>query len=577
MLDNQIIKNIIASSYTQFKMINIRYENSSEDLITRLMKVRWLDTPQVQSRFLNPSFKNNRTSPWLLADMDKGVARILHAIRTAQKIMVFGDYDADGVTSSYILYDFFRTFVRYDNISVQLPHRLEDGYGIKNYHLDQMKAKWVQLVITVDNGITAIEEALHAQKIGLDMVITDHHQPLQADEHGGQNYPQVTALINPQVSPDYEFKWLCGAGVVYKLVMALSEKLGFDEDVKKQVLYRYLPIVSIATVSDCVPLLEENRLFVKKGLELINSDHAYIPQSLKTFLAHFKLTGPNKKALDTTDIGFMIWPRLNAAGRMLSAYEAFYALWFIGDKQKVYLDKLGDLNDERKWIQEDMIKAGIEQLDINQNIMILCGEEYHEGIVGIVAGRLTEKYYKPSMVLKIDREKGIWVASLRGPAYFSVIDMLHHVAPLLDRFGGHKQAWGLTVKVENIETLVRELQDYCNTTITPEMMEKNTNVDTVLLEQDMEIANFKLIDTLNPFWEGNREPVLLLQNAVIKHKQTMGKKNNHLKLYTQCGSKIVEVIQRKRGEDIENFQLNEKYDLVVSHRWDGDHWYLAGE
>lgn len=500
--------------------------------------------------------------------MDKAVARILHAIHAWQKVMIFGDYDADGVTSSYVLYDFFRTFVKFDTISVQLPHRLEDGYGIKSYHLDQIKAKWVQLVITVDNGITAIEESLYAQSIGLDLVITDHHQPLE-------RYPQALAVVNPQISPDYPFKWLCGVWVVYKLILALSEKLGFDEDKKKHVIYRYMPIVAIGTVADCVPLLEENRLFVKKGLELINSDHPYLSQSLQSFLDHFNL---RKKPIDSTDIGFMIGPRLNAAGRMLSAYEAFYALWFTGDKQKIYLDRLWDLNTERKWIQEDMIKKGIEQLDLTQNILILSSEEYHEGIVGIVAGRLTEKYSKPSMVLKIDTEKGIGVASLRGPEYFSVIDMLYHVAPLLDRFGGHKQAGWLTVKVDNLDALISQLQDYCSSTITEDMLVKRTNVDTVVRENELDPTNFLMIDKLTPFGEGNREPVLLLQDAVIKHKQTIGKNGkSHLKLYTQCGNKIVEVIQWNQWTRIEEYLLNEKYDLVVSHRWDGDHRYMVSE
>ncbi len=184
-------------------MINIRYQNSSEDIITRLLKVRGLDTSESQANFLQPNFKNARYSPRYLNDMDKAVARILHAIRANQKIMIFGDYDADGVTSSYVLYDFFRTFVRYSDISVQLPHRLEDGYGIKSYHLDQMKAKGVQLVITVDNGITSVQEALYAQQIGIDMVITDHHQPLNTD--GQIIIPSAFAVVNPQISPEYPF------------------------------------------------------------------------------------------------------------------------------------------------------------------------------------------------------------------------------------------------------------------------------------------------------------------------------------------------------------------------------------
>ncbi len=225
-----------------------------------------------------------------------------------------------------------------------------------------------------------------------------------------------------------------------------------------------------------------------------------------------------------------------------------------------------------------MIKQAIEEVNLENNILISCKEDYHEGIVGIVAGRLTEQFHKPSMILKIDTEKGIGVASLRGPAYFSVIDMLYHVAPHLERFGGHKQAGGLTVKIENLDALVADMTSYCNQLITDDMLHKKTNVDTILEEQDMESENFLIIDTLQPFGEGNREPVLLLQDAVVRHKQTIGKKGkSHLKLYVQIGNKVVEVVQWNQGDKIENFVLNEKYDLVVSHRWDGDHWYLAGE
>jgi single-stranded-DNA-specific exonuclease len=539
-------------------MIHISYEHHEEDLITRLLKLRGLESEQSQEDFLNPGFKNARHNPWLLHDMDKAVERIIYAITNNQNIMVFGDYDADGVTSSYVMYDFFRTFLKYNKISVQLPHRVEDGYGVKSYHLDQMKEKWVELVITVDNGITAVAEAQHAKEIGLDIVITDHHQPLEV-------LPVVPALVNPQISPDYPFSDLCGVGVAYKVINAIAEKMWLSREYKIQMMNRYMPIVAIGTVSDCVSLLWENRLFVKKWLEIINAKHEHVPESLQAFLAHFNLY---RKQIDSTDIGFMIGPRLNAAGRMLSAYEAFYALWYSGEKQKEYLERLGDLNDERRWIQEGMIKKWIEQLDLDQNILILTGEEYHEGIVWIVAWRLTEKYHKPSVVLKIDAEKWIGVASLRGPEYFSVIDMLYHAAPLLERFGGHKQAGGLTIAIDKIPELVQTLQEYCKNCITEEMMQKKKKVDTVIHHHELLHENFQLIDSLAPFWEGNREPVLLLQWAVVKHKQIMGKKSNHLKLYVQCSDKQVEIIQRKWAEDNDKYNLNESYDFVVTHRWD---------
>ncbi|HNG96709.1 MAG TPA: DHHA1 domain-containing protein [Candidatus Absconditabacterales bacterium] len=457
--------------------------------------------------------------------------------------------------------------MHYTHISVQLPHRLEDGYGIKSYHLDQIKEKGVSLVITVDNGITSITEALYAKHIGLDLIVTDHHQSL-IGEHGGIVIPDAYAVVNPQVSPDYPWKGLCGAGVAFKLIMALVERLEMKAELKMEVLNRYLPIVAIATVADCVPLLSENRLLVKRGLGLINSKHHHLPQSLLSFLDHFNLSS---RSITSGDIGFIIGPRLNAAGRMLSAYQALYALMYTGDKQKIYLESLGELNTERKGVQDDMIKRAIQECSHEHQILQFASDELHEGVIGIVAGRLTEQYYKPSVVYKIDHEKGIAVASLRGPSYFSVIDMLYHVAPLLDRFGGHKQAGGLTVSIDKLNELQQELTIYCDRIITSEMMIKKTIVDTMLYDYELTNESFHAVDALTPFGEGNREPLFLLPDVVIKHKQTMGKNGkSHLKLYTQIGSKIVEIISRNQGQTIDNYDIGSRYELIVSHRWDGD-------
>lgn len=240
----------------------ILYDNPNEALLTRLLKVRKVE--DTIEDFLNPRFSKYRIDPRKLATMHEAVDRVVAALKNKERIMIFADYDVDGTTSGFLLYTLIKTFFGHPNVSIMFPNRLEDGYGLKCHHLDTMKSKGVDLVITVDNGITSVQEALYAKKIGLDLVITDHHHCLET-------IPDAIAVVNPQVSPDYRFKGICGAGVAFKLAMALVEKSTFPQEKKREIFQYFLPVVAIATVADCVPLLDENRLFVKEGLELINS------------------------------------------------------------------------------------------------------------------------------------------------------------------------------------------------------------------------------------------------------------------------------------------------------------------
>lgn len=262
----------------------MRYQLLNQDadlsLIQRLLKVRNIsDNP---FDFLNPSIAHYRLDPFLLNDMGKGVQRIIQAMKNKEKIMIFGDYDVDGITSSFSLYKFFTQFLNYQQVSIMYPDRLKDGYGLKNKHLDEIKAKGVKLVITVDNGITSVQEAKYAKILGLDLIITDHH-------HALDTLPDAYALINPQVSPNYPFKGLAGVGVAFKLITALLSKTQFSKEKKNQIFNYFLPIVTIGTVADVVPLVHENRVIVKKGLELINHHPDQLPKSLQGFLNFLNL------------------------------------------------------------------------------------------------------------------------------------------------------------------------------------------------------------------------------------------------------------------------------------------------
>lgn len=519
----------------------MKYEILNQDnnlsLLERLLAVRQVsDDPAL---FLNPRFSDYRKDPFLLNDMDKGVARIIDALKKQEKIMIFGDYDVDGVTSSYCVYRFITRFLGYSNISVMYPDRLQDGYGLKNKHLDEMKKKGVQLVITVDNGITSVNEAQYAKQIGIDLVITDHH-------HALDRVPEAVAVINPQVSPKYDFKGLAGVGVAFKLINALLAKSTFTNEKKNQIFNYFLPIVAIGTVADIVPLVWENRVIVKRGLEIINKNPELMPKSLMGFLAALNL----KENVDTYHIGFVIGPRINAGGRIESPYDSLRILLCETADQIQYIEKIENINTERRRLQDKAFRIAEKRVDPDQTFLYVCDEEFHEGIVGIVSGRITEKYNKPSAVFKIDIEKGHAVASLRGPGYFSVIDMISTAAPYLLRFGGHKWAGGLTVGLDHLDHVIQIFQDYCQWEITSDQLEKVTQVDTVLLDHEWNDEELRDIALLAPFWEGNQEPLFMFEHIKVARVEAIWKKSNHLKIYGQFWEKTVVIMMWGKGEEV---------------------------
>lgn len=524
---------------------HVIHDNPDEDLLTRLFKVRWIDD-NIDS-FLNPKIADYRLDPFLLNDMDKAVERIINAIKNKDKIMIFWDYDVDGITSSYILYEFITRFLKYKNISIQYPDRIKEWYGIKKQHIDEMKEKWVQLIITVDNGIASLQESIYAKEEWIDVIITDHHQDLET-------IPEAVAVVNPQVSPNYPFKGLAGVGVTFKLICALLSKSSFDQKERNHIFNYFLPIVAIGTVADVVPLVSENRVIVKKWLELMNS-RKHLPASLKWFLEYLKI----KWTIDTYHIWFIIWPRINAGGRVKSPYDSLYSLLYSGAKQLEYLDNLELINTERRQIQERMFKEAETMIDLEQKILIAFHEEFHEGIVGIVSGRLTEKYNKPSMIMKINQEKQVAIASLRWPEYFSVIDMLKNNSTLLERFGGHRWAGGLMVKLANLDELIKNMNEHCNQCISEKNLIKSVKVDTKIYEHERSDTILTQIDKLAPFGEGNKEPIFLLENISIKKIEKVGTKGKcHVKIHGMFGDKKIITMFRSRGDEVE--------ELITRHK-----------
>lgn len=515
----------------------VLYNNPNEELLTRLLKIRNI-SDDIDS-FLEARLQDYWLDPFLLNDMEAAVERIVFAIKQKQKIMIFGDYDVDGVTSSYILYKFITKYLWYKNVSIQYPDRIKEWYGIKKNHLDQMKEKKIDLVITVDNGIASLEEALYAKEIGIDLIITDHHKDLES-------IPEAIAVVNPQISPNYSFKWLAGVGVAFKLICALLDRSTFDPIKKNQIFNYFLPVVAIGTVADVVPLVHENRIIVKRWLDILNTQRNNIPSSLRGFLNYLNI----KQPIDTYHIGFVIGPRINAGWRMTSPYDSLYSLLYSGEKQIPYLENLEQINTERRSRQEQMFKQAEQSLDLEKKFLVSYSEDFHEGIVGIVSGRLTEKYYKPSMIMKIDQEKHSAVASLRGPDYFDVIEMIKTASHLLQRFGWHRWAGWLSVDLDNLDELVSHFQDYCEKKISDKDLKKSVTIDTKLYQHERDNDSLAKINRLAPFGEGNAEPTFLLENTrVNKVEKVWNNGKWHLKIHTVHGEQPITTLFWGKGEE----------------------------
>lgn len=538
--------------------------DNDRKLLDRILKIR--NIKEHQDVFLNPKLSHYRQDPFDLSDMDKWTKLIIEAMKQQQSICIFGDYDVDGITSSYLLYHLLCKEFWYKDVKIVFPDRLKDWYGLKIYHLDEMKKQWHDLIITVDNGITSIEEATYAKKIWLKLIITDHHKPL--DE-----LPDADALINPQVSENYNFKELSGAWVAYKLASALLKKSNFSEKKQTKIMNTLLPLVSIATVADVVPLVDENRAIVQRGLSQLTRRKNILP-SLATMLDFVNIRWPIK----SHHIGFIIGPRINAWGRLATGYDSIKVLLFSGKKQHQALKDLDDINTERRRIQQEMYKDAQQQINSEDTILLAYGEDFHQWVVWIVAWRLTEKHNKPSIVLHINTKDNQATGSLRGPDYFDIMKMLksiqaiwleEHQKKILQRFGGHKQAWGITINLDDLELFKELTSHYCQAFVIPTNTEKIIKVDTILTPEERTISNLDNIQLLEPFGAANEEPIFLLEWIKILHKEIVGKRWNwHLKLSGDFSWKTIEILYRSKWAEQERYKLGESYDIIGKVKFD---------
>jgi len=537
-----------------YEILNNNYD---KPLIDRLLDIRGIKDKE---QFLNPSYQNSWYDPFLLSWMEKSLDKILKTIKNNERIVVFWDYDVDWVTATYVVFYFLHNFLKYKNISIRLPSR-SDGYGIRWFHIDELKEKDVKLVITVDNGITAIEEIDYAKKIWIDIIVTDHHIPLE-------HIPSPYSLINPKLSEKYPFKELSGVWVAFKLVCALASKLNISKEKKQKMMNYFLPIVAIWTVADCVMLIDENRLLAKKWLEIINNKKKR-PPNIDNMINYLNL-----KNIDSYHIGFVIWPRLNASWRMYKPDDSFQALYQHNKSfQKSYLEKLENMNIKRKSTQDDIIKEVEAKIDLSKNI-IVANWYFHEWIIGIVAWKITEKYNKPSIIIHIDKEKKEAIWSCRAPMHFSIVDMLDTIWSkynLFERYGWHAQAWWFTCKLDNLDKVVETVYKYWKN-ILSENIKKINFIDTKITEKDL-MQDIKDVFLLAPFGEKNKEPIFLIENVNIKKINIVWKEKNHIKIYGQLGQIDINLLKWSWLSFLDNLKWKDKMSAIVTIEKDDFNWW----
>jgi len=483
-------------------------------LVARLLLIRGCSTPEQVERFLYAG-EDTLHDPLLLDGMSNAVAAIREAIRRGRRIRIYGDYDADGISSTSLMIWLMRELGA--NFDYYIPHRVYEGYGLNISALDRAKEEGIELIVTVDTGISAYEEARHAAEIGIDLIITDHHEP-------PARLPSALAVINPKKPGcPYPFKQLAGVGVAFKLAQALLER----------VPDRLTELAALGTIADLMPLVDENRTLVRMGLRRMQRS------SYVGLIALFHASGLDGKEISAGHIGFAIAPRINASGRLTSADSAVRLLTTEHEQEAGLLAReLDELNRDRQRIVEETFDEAVLQLEERYGaelppVIIASGEGWNVGVIGIVAARLLERYYRPTIVFTIDAESGMAKGSARSIRGFDIYRALTECADILDHFGGHQAAAGMSLLADRLEELNERLNQLARDWLGEEDYIPVTEADIGLEISDCRVELIEQLEQLAPFGLGNRSPKFLLESAAVKELRQIGKDGQHLKLQLQ--------------------------------------------
>ena len=493
--------------------------------------------------FLNPT-RNDFYNPFLITDMDIAVNRIIKAIENKENITIYGDYDVDGITSITVLKSFFYDIVVETN--TYIPNRLIEGYGLNKEAIDKISKKGCNLMITVDCGISAIEEIEYANSLGIETIITDHHE-------AGNEIPKAIAVIdNKRKDSKYPFRELAGVGVVFKLIQAI----GITLKLKEESYLKYLDIVCIGTISDIVPLVDENRVIAKLGLLLVAQTKNIGLRSI------INSSGYNK--IDSNTISFGVAPRINACGRMGKAEEAL-ELFLSKDKNEVneLTNKLNEHNRKRQETEKTIFENAVEKikeehLDENKAI-IVGGENWHHGVIGIVSSKITEMYFKPSILFSFE-EDGIGKGSGRSIPGFDLHEALMKCSDTIEKFGGHSMAVGITVKKDNLEKFKKEFEQIATQSKIDEII-PIINIDAKVDLSDIDKEMVESLKQLEPFGEANKMPVFAFKNLKIDSIRALSE-GKHLKLTLKDNNYIINAIGFNIGYLANEYRIGDKIDVA---------------
>lgn len=520
------------------------------EIIAELLYRKNLKTVDQVTDFFHPQLSQQH-DPFLFPDMEKAVQRILAAISGGEKITIYGDYDVDGTTATTLLYLGLKRVGA--DIDFYIPHRMIDGYGLSLSSLDQIKANGTTLIISVDCGVNALEEIEAINAMGMEIIITDHHNPKE-------ELPKAVAIINPKLpgSP-YPFPHLAGVGVAYKLLMAVYERLGITS---AENTLKYMDLVAVGTIADIVSLTDENRVFASIGLQ-----HLIAKKNLG-LNALISISGMDQKTLDTTDIVFGIAPRINAAGRMGSASVAVELLI---SRDEVQSNELAEIIERQNSLrqQEDQ-KTFHEACDIIEkkykdinaaSCLVISSDDWHPGVIGIVASKLVEKYYRP--VVMISFKEGFGSGSGRSVEDFDLFAALRAAGDNLHSFGGHKYAVGFTIYQEYIDRFENELTRYVSEHLQLEQIRTPLFVNFELELYDINDILMEWIERFAPFGPDNNRPVLLTRDVcVASYPYNVGR--NHLKLKVVKDGVVLDLIGYNMGDYLPLLKKNSLIDIAYT-------------
>ncbi|AKA34901.1 single-stranded-DNA-specific exonuclease RecJ [Flagellimonas lutaonensis] len=527
-----------------------------DGLVAHLLLQRGINNYGDAKKFFRPELSDLH-DPFLMKDMGAAVERIEKAITNNENILVYGDYDVDGTTAVALMYTFLSNC--HENVATYIPDRYVEGYGVSFQGVDFADDNGFSLIIALDCGVKAIEQVNYAKSKGIDFIICDHHRP-------GDRLPQAAAVLDPKREDcEYPYKELCGCGVGFKLIQALAHKKAKTIDD----LTPYLDLVATAIGADIVPITGENRILAFYGLQVINSNPRI---GFRAIIDQIK-----KRTLTITDVVFIIAPRINAAGRIKHGQHAVNLLTETDyDQAKKFAEEIEQFNTDRRGLDQEITEEALQQIKDNKEekrfTSVVYNEQWHKGVIGIVASRLTETYYRPTLVFTKSGDK--LAASARSVKGFDVYEALEGCADCIEQFGGHKYAAGLTLLEEQFETFKQRFEKVVSETIDPLLLTPEINIDAQIELRQITPKLMRIIRQFAPFGPGNMTPVFLARGVQdTGYAKGVGEDGKHLKLtLTQKGSKPIGAIGFNLGDKLEVVKNKNSFDIVFSldeNEWNG--------